>query len=45
MTSKKLADFVIEVKSSSEYLLAIDLIKKEVEALSSKFPLPGISTV
>lgn len=44
MTSKKLTDFVSGVKSSPEYLLAIDSIKKDVEALASKFPLPGITT-
>lgn len=45
MTSKKLVDFVSEVNSSSDAKEMLSLIKIDVEAMASEFPLPGISTV
>jgi glycine hydroxymethyltransferase len=45
LSSKKLVDFVTEVKTHSGVQATIELIKKDVEGLSTKFPLPGITTV
>ena len=45
MTSKKLVDFVSEVSSNSETQLSLSEIRKEVEDLASRFPLPGLIPV
>lgn len=45
MTSKKLVDFLAEVSSNSETQLSLSEIRKEVEDLASRFPLPGVVPV
>lgn len=42
MTSKKLVDFLVEVKGSTDVQTTLAAIRKDVEDLASRFPLPGV---
>ena len=45
ITSKKLVDFVAEARSNIEVISLTEVIKRDVQLLSTSFPLPGIATV
>lgn len=45
ISSKKLVDFVAEASSNSDVIALSEEIKRDVELLSTRYPLPGLSTV
>ena len=45
ISSKKLVDFVAEARSNIEVISMTEMIKRDVQILSTSFPLPGIATV